>query len=146
MSESPEKRKVIIDEDWKTKVQREKEALQQPAADGGTPGAESAEPKPGTPPKMEIPEASFSLLLTTLATQALAALGQVAPPDAKEVPVDLKLAKHLIDTMEILEQKTKGNLTNDESQLLGQMLYELRMVFVATRNQVEQTGQVTPGT
>ncbi len=140
MSESSEKPKVIVDEDWKTKVQAEKEALKkQPTANAGTEKSPT-EGAAGKQPQVEIPEASFSLLVTTLATQALAALGQVAPPDTKEVPIDLKLAKHLIDTMEILEQKTQGNLTEEESKLLTKMLYELRMIFVATRNRVEQAG------
>lgn len=145
MSESSDKPKVIIDEDWKTKVQKEKEAAKQQAASDSESSPEESESTPDNRSATEIPPASFSILITTLATQAFAALGQIAPPDAEEFPVDLVLAKHIIDTMEILQQKTKGNLTTEESNLLNQMLYELRMVFVATRNQAEKTGQVMPG-
>ena len=77
-----------------------------------------------------MPEASFSLLVTTLATQVTVALGQMAAPDAEEVSVDLTLAKHLIDTLEVLEQKTKGNLTPEESAMLTNVLHQLRMLYV----------------
>jgi hypothetical protein len=43
-----------------------------------------------------------------------------------------KLARHLIDTLGVLEEKTKGNLTGEESQLLDNILHELRMIFVNT--------------
>ena len=112
---------IHVDEDWKNQVRAEKEAFRQLEADdregAGGGGA-------------QMPEASFSLLVTTLATQATVALGQMAAPDGEEMSVDLTLAKHLIDTLEVLEQKTKGNLTPDESAMLTNVLHQLRMLYV----------------
>lgn len=120
-SQDDPKPKIIVDEDWKEQVQSEKEKLkhEQPAPDQV---------------ERSIPEASFPMLVTTLATQATVALGQMAAPDAKEVPVDLDLAKHLIDTLAILEEKTKGNLTSDESAMLTNVVHQLRMLFVAVKD------------
>ena len=84
---------------------------------------------------MPIPEASFSVLVTTLATQAMVALGQAPMPGEEKVVVNLPFAKHCIDTLDILADKTKGNLTTAEDHLLSQFLYELRMLFVAVQNQ-----------
>ena len=79
----------------------------------------------------QIPEASFSTLVTMLATQAMAALGQIPDPVSKQPVVNVPLAKHFIDSLAVLEEKTKGNLTEMEAQMLESMLYELRMIFVA---------------
>ena len=130
MSTGEPKKKLIVDEDWKSQVQAEREAAKQPAAQKSAP-PEPAEAYP-------IPEASFSMLVTTLATQAMVALGQARLPNEEEAGVNLPFAKHCIDTLDILEQKTKGQLTTDESQLLTQFLYQLRMLFVAVKNQQSQ--------
>ena len=89
MTESdPREPKIIVDEDWKAKAQAEKEAAQQPdaqdesaekEADAKTQDAQQ-EATPGP-----MPEASFSLLATTLATQALAALGRMPGPGEEKV-------------------------------------------------------------
>jgi len=131
----PNKPKIIVDEGWKAKVEAEKKSLQgsedQPA-DRTNPAAHA------DVAQTAIPEASFSLLLTTLATQALVSLGQLAAPDQEEVVVNLDFAKHCIDTLEILEYKTKGNLTPDETALISGLLYELRMTYVAVSRQTQK--------
>lgn len=127
-----EKPKVIVDEDWKSRVQAEKEAARKAPVDEPT---KQAEPSGAAEQLMQLPEPSFSLLITTLATQVLAALGQTGGVEQGEIPVNLELAKHYIDTLDLLEKKTAGNLTDDESQLLTRFLYELRMLFVSVRNQ-----------
>jgi hypothetical protein len=131
------KPKIIVDEGWKEQVQAEKQKLKKETGAG-------AEQTDGGPPptEQEIPEASFPMLVTTLATQATVALGQAAPPDATEVTVDLAMAKHLIDTLGVLEEKTKGNLTSDEAGMLSGVLHQLRMIFVAVQGQV--TGKPDP--
>lgn len=134
----PQKPKIIIDEDWKTRVQAEREAATGQAAE------EQASNKPPTPNEAagdtvgetgQIPEASFSVLATTLATQTLVALGQAPLPGEEKMTVNLPFAKHCIDTLDVLEQKTKGNLTPHETQLLSQFLYQLRMLYVSVKNQ-----------
>ena len=82
-------------------------------------------------PLEQIPPASFSTLVTMLATQAMAALGQIPDPVSKQPVVNTPLAKHFIDSLAVLEVKTKRNLSELESQMLESMLYELRLLFVA---------------
>lgn len=128
MSSSPQENpKLIIDDDWKERVQAEKAAASQPQATA------KADEQPKVPP------ASFATLIHSLTAQTLSALGQL--PDTDGQPkVHLDLAKHLIDTLGLIEEKTKGNLTPDESELLSQVLYELRMLFVHVRTHGLATG------
>ncbi|NLE39632.1 MAG: DUF1844 domain-containing protein, partial [Pirellulaceae bacterium] len=74
------------------------------------------------------------LLVTTLATQAMAAMGLIAHPGAgQQVTRDLPQAKHFIDTIGLLEEKTKGNCSAEEAAMFESVLYELRMAFVAVK-------------
>ncbi len=158
--ETPEEPKLIIDDDWKERVQSEKEAAAAAAAEKAA-GAEKSQTAadhassdaatpvdtpPGAattdePPSPDLPPASFATLVHSLTAQALASLGQIPDPEGK-ANVELELGKHFIDTLAVLEEKTKGNLDEDESAALSKMLYELRMLFVHVRN--EQRGGATP--
>ena len=121
--EKPEKPKIIVDEDWKSQVQAEKQS----AEHATTPDAEA-------PPNLaDMPPASFEGLMSMLAAQAIAALGQGAAPDQEQVVVDLGYAKHMIDLLAMLEEKTKGNLSQEESAMLSHLLHELRLMFVAVK-------------
>lgn len=136
MSEpTPEKPKIIVDEDWKSQVQAERESLKNQEVENAD--EEGGGQKPQQPEAMPLPEASFSVLVTTLGTQTLVALGQTADPNEEKVPVNLDFAKHCIDTLDILEQKTKGNLTDEEAGLLSRFLHELRMLFVAVKTHID---------
>lgn len=84
-----------------------------------------------TQPSQKIPPASFPMLVTTLAAQAATALGQMENPLTKKKEVNLDLAKHMIDTIDILVAKTKGNLTSEEDAMLTAVLHELRMSYLA---------------
>lgn len=130
----PQKPKIIVDEDWKSRVQAEREAATSPAAEQPAPEKPSAQDAAAADAG-QIPEASFSVLATTLATQSLVALGQAPLPGEDKPTVNLPFAKHCIDTLDVLEQKTKGNLTPQETQLLSQLLYQLRMLYVSVKNQ-----------
>ena len=183
MSDKPnEEPKLIIDEDWKTQVQREKEELkeQQQAAESQAAGAETAgaetiraedsgEPAEqggvsqpvqpsdestadelsadesandvsetgdgaagvdqafGGPP----PPASLMLLANTLATQAMGAMGLIADDKGEPIPANFDFARHFIDMLDVLEQKTKGNVTDEEAAFLKEALHQLRLAFVA---------------
>ena len=111
-------KRIIVDEDYKAQVQTEKERT---AATGGGPSDRLRPP---------FPPATLSLLLATLATQALIALGLVPNPVTEKIEQDLEQAKHLIDMLGMLEQKTKGNLTADEQRQLDSLLFDLRMQYV----------------
>ena len=115
-------KKIIIDEDWKSQVEREREELKaEPEADPAVNPDEAT----GLPP------ASFLLLATTLATQAMAGLGQLPDPIENKPIVNLQLAQHYIDMLSVLEEKTKGNLTGEEERIVEQLLYDVRTRFVA---------------
>jgi len=80
----------------------------------------------------ELPRVDFSTFVLSLGTSALYHLGVVAHPETGgklEIP-ELVLARNTIDTLEMLEEKTRGNLEEQERELLESLLYELRMRFV----------------
>jgi hypothetical protein len=86
------------------------------------------EPEPRPPP---LPKADFAGLALSLATSALYHLGLVAEPETGSPgEKNLPLARHSIDTLELLEHKTKGNLTTEETELLAKLLTELRVHYV----------------
>ena len=121
---APEK-KIIVDEDWKSQVEAEREALhrqqQQPQA-------------PAQQPAENLPPPSLSFLASTLYLQAAIALGLLPNPlGEKKFDVHLDRAKHAIDTLEILQQKTEGNRTVDESDEIEAMLHQLRLAFIEVR-------------
>jgi len=82
------------------------------------------------PDLSKLPPASFSLLVATFGSQAMIALGQAPNPITGKTEVQPELAKHAIDMLTIVEQKTKGNLTGDESAMLEAVLHQLRMAYV----------------
>ncbi|MBN2831529.1 MAG: DUF1844 domain-containing protein [Candidatus Omnitrophica bacterium] len=77
------------------------------------------------------PSPDFSFFVTTLSLQTSIVLGQIANPATNKAEEDLVQAKFLIDTLGMLEEKTKGNLNPDESKLLENLLYELRSVYLS---------------
>ena len=79
----------------------------------------------------QLPEASFLALADMLAGEAAMCLGLAQAPDGSKLPVDLETARHMIDMLGMLEQKTKGNLTAEEDNVLENVLAYLRMQFVA---------------
>jgi hypothetical protein len=74
--------------------------------------------------------AEFTTFVITLSTSAMLYLGEIPDPDGNKVEVNLPMAKHSIDLLVMLREKTKGNLTAEEQKLLDQMVYDLRMKFV----------------
>jgi hypothetical protein len=130
-----------IDTDWKKQAQEEKrrlaeQAKQEPAASGAAAGAVAPQDPRATRERgtRELPPASFATLVQSVVTQALFALGEIAirgqPPQ-----IDLDTAKHHIDTLAVLEEKSKGNLTPEEQRMLDSALYETRMRYVNVASQ-----------
>jgi hypothetical protein len=78
--------------------------------------------------------ASFLSLVMSLASNAAATLGMMPHPVTGETGVDLKTAKHWIDVLGMLEQKTSGNLDQQEAQTLETLLADLRMQYVSFTN------------
>jgi hypothetical protein len=76
------------------------------------------------------PPASFEVLVSMLFTQALAMLGQMPDPATGQPRVNKPFAKHYIDSLDMLSEKTRGNLTDDEQKVLSEALHALRMTYV----------------
>lgn len=119
-----DKSKIIIDEDWKAQVEREKR--------------EAAQKLEEQPVEAQPEFTLFDHLVSTFAAQTLMALGLIAPEGQTQVMVDLDHAKYLVDTLMMLQEKTQGNLTETESANLAEAVAELQRAF-ATR--VEQARQ-----
>ena len=119
-----DEKKIIVDEDWKSQVAAEK-AQQAKTADA--PAAAGPQAAAGD---MPMPPATWELLLTTLATEAMISLGQIPHPGTGQPVQQFNQAKYLIDTIEMLREKSKGNLTPEESQLTDYLLHQLRIAYV----------------
>jgi len=118
-----EEKKIIIDEDWKAEAQKEKDVLKKEEE-----LEHKAEEKAQEPPPM--PDADFAGLISMITTQAYYAMGLIGTEQDKERPPDLAVAKYNIDTLGVIEEKTKGNLTEEEAKLMESTLGQLRMIFV----------------
>lgn len=82
----------------------------------------------------KLPPPSFSLLVTTLAGQAMLSMGALPDPVTGTREKRLDVARHFIETLAILETKTAGNLSAEETALLGGALHQLRLSFVEAQN------------
>ena len=103
-----------VDEDWKRQAKAEKERLSKEV------GAGHAEPPP----------ASFAMVVSSFVAQALISMGDMQNPIDGQRHVDLESAKFSIDILQVLSEKTKGNLTDEEKKMLDGALYDLRMRYV----------------
>ena len=90
-----------------------------------TPDAETEEARGGP-----LPPASFAAFLQGLARQCLIAMGDLDDPVSGRREQDLEQAKFTLDLLQILEEKTKGNLDEDEEKALGALLYQLRIRYL----------------
>ena len=123
---SPENIKKV-DEDWKAQVEREKNAVQAsvPAGPGAASG-KSASPKAAK--SAQPPSQEFAMFLSSLAMQAYMALGEET--DLGPGRLNPPQAKYLIDVLGMLQEKTKGNLSPEEADMLEALLYDLRLKYV----------------
>jgi hypothetical protein len=153
-----DKPSLHIDTDWKRQAQEEKRKLAEEEAKKKAAEAVTAAPSaatigvgPAAAPRSspagpgaaasgprgrsdKIPEASFTGLVQSLVTQILYYLGDLSARGS-EPQVNLDMAKHQIDLLGILEEKTRGNLAADEKIMLDGALYETRMRYVSVASQ-----------
>ena len=127
--QKPGEKKIIIDEDWKSQVEAEKEQVRTPQ--GGT---ESPHGEPSANQTAQMPPPSLIFLAGGLYLQGVVALGMLPSPTSDEPEVNLDQAKYAIDTLDMLKQKTEGNRTTEETSEMDRMLYEMRMAYVAVRD------------
>ena len=143
-----------IDTDWKKQAQEEKKRLAEEAAKraaatpaapvvpsgiaapaaAAAPTAGAAAGRRGADGRRQLPPASFASLVQSAMTQALFYLGDLATATGQG-GVDLDMAKHQLDTLAVLEEKTKNNLTEQEQALLDAALYETRSRFINVASQ-----------
>ena len=163
MAEESHEPKLHVDADWKAQAQAEKQRLREqaeraraqqqadattnaaggPASSAGpssTPGGGGASGGTGGG-AAAAREASFSTLVSTMATQSLFAMGAIADPSTGQRYQNLDLARHHIDMLGVLEEKTKNNLTEEEATTLASTLYELRMRYVQLAQASRQAAQ-----
>ena len=91
---------------------------------------ESGSEKKQKTTKAPLPEVSFNGLIFSLSSSALIYLGEVPDPKTNKKIKDLELAKHTIDTISMLKEKTKGNLTEEEEKFLDSVLADLKWRYV----------------
>jgi len=113
-----------VDEDWKEQVAREKSVSAAREEERGQDNETADRPEPVT-------SELFLRFFSGLATQALSALGEMPNPLTDVVEENLEQAKYLIDTIGAIAEKTEGNLSAEESHMIKESLYTLRMKFVA---------------
>ena len=116
-----DEKKIIIDEDWKQEAKKEKEVL-----------AEEEEQKKNQEQPQHrgpLPKGDLAALISMLTTQAFFSMGAFKIEGQQHEP-DLELARYNIDMLETIEEKTKGNLSEQEQKVLQDTLNQVRMAYV----------------
>jgi len=126
-----EDKKIIVDEDWKQQAQKEKEIL---AKKEESEKKESGDERKARGP---IPRGNLAALVSMLTTQALFALGLLEIKGQEKREPDLELARYNVDMLETLQEKTKGNLTQEEEKVLENTLNELHMGYVTVADKTK---------
>jgi Domain of unknown function (DUF1844) len=129
---------LSADEDWKNRVKAEDAAIDQQFRQQDAPAPQQSDSAPNSSADastkaeaaQSFPEANFDALVAMFTAQAMVALGAVPNPGTKKAEVQLPMAKYLIDLLGVLEQRTTGNLSKDESDALSETLHSLRMMYV----------------
>jgi hypothetical protein len=106
--------KKKVDENWKKQTEKEREQIQED--------------------NKEFHQPSFTILVSSLSMQAMISLGKLESPLSGKKEENLEQARFLIDTLGILKDKTKGNLTEEETRFLEDSLFHLRMNYVEVQN------------
>ena len=113
---------------------------------------EAKKPESPPPPKLAPPPtvgeheedlgevSGFETLVSYLSTTAMFQLGLIAGPGGERIPSDMVNAQRTIDLLAVLQEKTRGNLTPQESRLLDDVLYELRMTFLELQKRQARKG------
>jgi len=126
--EKEEREKSFIVKDKRFSAQKEGEddsQVQREAKRGGPHIHEDS-----TEQATSLPEITFINFLLSLSTSAFIQLGEVEDPITQQTDKNLPLAKQTIDLIEMLREKTKGNLTSEEEKLMEHLLYDLKMRYV----------------
>jgi len=82
----------------------------------------------------QMPAPTFSTFIASLSSSAMVQLGEIAEPTTGQKQNNMPMAKHTIDIIALLQEKTKGNLTNEENKLIQNVLTDLRMRYISAVN------------
>ncbi len=118
---------------WGEKVEKDSGGLLGPDGQPLVPKEEAGEPveqAPVDPMETPEPELDFFNYIASLGFQAMIFLGEVPNPITNQTDKNLKQAKFLIDTLSLLREKTEGNLSKEEAELLNGSIYELQLRYV----------------
>ncbi|MFB3920126.1 MAG: DUF1844 domain-containing protein [Terriglobia bacterium] len=112
---------------------------EKPTARSQIPPSSSADDEAEPLDESEQGPTGFDTLVSYLSTTAMFQLGLLPGPGGERIPVDLHNARRTIDLLEVLQEKTRGNLTPDEAKLLDDVLYDLRLTFVEINKRAGQS-------
>lgn len=104
----------------------------QPAPTGETAAEDACQGELDSGQYRNLPPVEFGSFIISLTHAAMLHLGHLEDPNGNKVERNLDLARHTIDTLAMLKEKTKGNLSTEDQSLLDGILTELRMLFVQT--------------
>lgn len=136
---------MAADEDWKDEVKAQDAALEEKlsgkgeekndekkdAAASDTAANEAVTNEAAAESEAaNFPPPDFPMIVSIFSTQAMLGLGMMPNPATGEMNVEPELARHMIDCLAVLEEKTKGNLTKEEAEMLDGTLHYLRMTFL----------------
>jgi Domain of unknown function (DUF1844) len=130
-------RRTFTSEGDRVPGQVEKEERKQEPESRVSPKPEAAPPSQ-VEPEVEDASERFAMLVSYLSTTAMFQLGLLPGPGGEYIPADLANASRTIDLLEVLQEKTHGNLTGQESKLLDEVLYELRMTFLEVQKRASK--------
>ena len=139
MAEQENKGFKVIDR----RVAAEQPAEQPAGQSAEAPKAQAKAPEPVEGPgwkmreereRKPLPQMDFTTFCLSLASSAVIHLGDAPHPETGRSEANLPLAKQTIDILALLEEKTRGNLTSEESRLLATLLYDLRMRYVQAQS------------
>ena len=111
-----------------------KPVTEEPAKTSPVAAASEMKEKPGEAPRSPI---DFPSYILSYYTQGMVLLGEIPNPYTNKKEEDAESARNIVDILALLEQKTKGNLSGEESHLLESVLYELRMKFMAKTSRIK---------
>jgi len=123
------KDKRIFSEENKTNEDKEKNAEDSTGSESNGESVKSSSERK-TDQNQQLPEIKFSTFIFSLNSSALFNLGLVPDPTTGKKEKNLLLAKQSIDIIGMLDEKTRGNLTDDEEKLLRNVLHDLRLMYV----------------
>ncbi len=121
-----EKEEADVEKEEKAGPETDEEAARQESQEQATTGDQEEE--------VQFPEINFPTFVASLNASALLHLGVIEDPATSQKTKNLSMAKQTIDILSMLESKTEGNLTKEEENMLKNILYDLRILFVKEKS------------